>query len=94
MISITAEKKRQLRSQAHSLKPVVLLGSQGLTEAVHKEIDQVLHDHQLVKIRLVGEDREARQALSDEICSRHHAALIQRIGHIIVVFRPRPVADK
>ncbi len=86
--------KRKLRSQAHSLKPVVMLGNQGLTDNVQSEINQALNDHELIKIRIAGADKEDRNVIAQTICEKQGADLIQEIGHIIAVYRKNPDKHK
>lgn len=85
---ITSAQKKHLKGLAHKLKPFVIIGSHGLTQAVHDEIDQVLNDHELIKVRINAETREDRRAIATAICQTHEAALLQTIGHIIVIYRP------
>jgi RNA-binding protein len=66
---------------------VVIVGNGGLTTAVLKEIEVCLKVHELIKIRVIGDDRDARQALLGEICNRSGASPVQHIGKILVVFR-------
>ena len=86
--------KRELRRRGHALKPVVLVGSAGLSEAVVREIDLSLEHHELMKVRLGGVEREAKQRLISSICESCHAELVQSIGHIALIYRkqasPRP----
>ena len=82
--------KRFLKAQAHSLKPVVITGERGLTETVMAEIDNALNHHELIKVRINAEDREQREAMTAEIASTTGADTVQRIGHIVVLFRPSP----
>jgi putative YhbY family RNA-binding protein len=77
-----------LRSQAHGLKPVVLIGEAGLSETVVKEID-ALNAHSLIKVRVFGDDREARIEIYDTICADLNAAPIQHIGKLLVIYRPQ-----
>lgn len=79
--------KQQLKAKAHRLKPIVMIGSQGLTPAVHKEIARALDDHELIKIRISTEDRAEKQRIYQEICHKNDANPVQLIGHIAVVFR-------
>ena len=79
--------KRHLRGLAHHLKPVVMVGQQGLRPAVHEEIDHALDAHELIKVRVGAADRDERQALIGEIAARNRAELIQNIGHVAVFFR-------
>lgn len=93
MLSITPEQRRALKAAAHALKPVVLIGEQGLTESVLKEIERSLLAHELIKIRVFGDDRALRAAQLTEICSRLDAAPVQQIGKLLVVWRPAPESD-
>jgi RNA-binding protein len=86
-MALTTQYKQQLKAQAHNLKPVVLLGNNGLTTAVAAEIDRALHDHELIKIRIASEDREERQQLFKDACSKSNAELVQVIGKIGVLYR-------
>ena len=83
-----------LRGQAHGLDPVVLLGANGLTEAVLKEIDRALLAHELIKIRVPSDEREEREAIYAEIADRLNAARIQMIGKLLVLWRPNPEKTK
>ncbi len=85
---LTPKIKQQLKARAHKLKPVILIGNKGLTDAVHKEVDRALTDHELIKIRIPGNDRDLRRQLLDEICAQNKAELVQVIGSIGVIYRP------
>ena len=85
---------RELKRLAHSLKPVVMLGQQGLSENVHSEIDIALDVHELIKIKLAGADRDERVQLSRAIVTQHNANLIQLIGNIAIIYRPNPEKKK
>ncbi|MFN7087713.1 MAG: ribosome assembly RNA-binding protein YhbY [Burkholderiales bacterium] len=89
---LTPAERRTLRARAHHLQPVVMIGDAGLTTAVIREIDVNLKSHELIKIRVLGDDRRQRQQLLEEICGALEAAPVQHIGKILVVFRPRPQA--
>ena len=78
---------RYLRSLAHDLSPVVLLGNKGATEAVVKELNQALDIHELVKVKLSGGDKGERQAQIDTLTGGTQAEKIHQIGHVVVVFR-------
>lgn len=79
--------KQQLKAAAHKLKPVVMIGSNGLTPAIINEINRALNDHELIKIKIAGEDREQRKATVAEICQANHAELVQVIGRILIIYR-------
>lgn len=89
---LTPAERRALKARAHHLQPVVLVGDAGLTPAVLREIDVNLKSHELIKIRVFGDDRAARAALIDSVCTQLDAAAVQHIGKILVIFRPRPDA--
>ena len=93
-LSLSAEQRAELRSAAHALKPVVLVGAEGLTDAVLKEIEVHLAAHQLIKIRVFGDEREERIAIYEAICDQLNAAPIQHIGKLLVIWRPAQPAPK
>ncbi|WP_321794448.1 YhbY family RNA-binding protein [Caballeronia sp. J97] len=93
-LKLSPVERADLRSQAHALKPVVLVGAEGLTDAVLKEINVHLEAHQLIKVRVFGDEREARVAVYDEICDRLNAAPVQHIGKLLVIWRPEGAAPK
>lgn len=78
---------KQLRAIAHKLKPVVTIAGNGLSEGVISELDRALNDHELIKVKLAVGSREARTAISREICDRTGAELVQGIGNVVVILR-------
>ncbi|CAM0998932.1 ribosome assembly RNA-binding protein YhbY [Rhodanobacter sp. Root179] len=86
-MALSSSQIRYLRSLAHDLSAVVLLGNKGATEAVVKELNQALDIHELVKIKLSGGDKEERQAQIDVLTGGTGAEQIQQIGHVVVLFR-------
>jgi putative YhbY family RNA-binding protein len=93
-LKISSEQRADLRSQAHALKPVVIIGAEGLTDAVLAEIKVHLKAHQLIKIRVFGDEREERIAIYEEICDRLSAAPIQHIGKLLVIWKPEKVVSE
>jgi RNA-binding protein len=87
---LSKEQKLRLKKLVHHLKPVVLLGQHGLTDAVLNEIDIALGAHELIKVRLGGEDKEERKAMQEAICQRTGAEFIHAIGHVAAFFRRNP----
>ncbi|MFT4064213.1 YhbY family RNA-binding protein [Paraburkholderia sp.] len=87
-LKVSSDQRAELRSQAHALKPVVLVGAEGLTDAVLTEIKVHLAAHQLIKIRVFGDEREERLAIYEEICDTLNAAPIQHIGKLLVIWKP------
>ncbi|RYD20970.1 MAG: YhbY family RNA-binding protein [Spirochaetia bacterium] len=94
MLKLTPAERSELRSQAHGLKPVVLIGDAGLTPAVMKEIDAGLNVHGLIKVRVFGDDRDARLGMYETICAELGAAPVQHIGKLLVMFRPKKEDEK
>lgn len=81
--------RRELRRLAHPLRPVVALGGAGLTDAVVDAVDRALDDHELIKLRLVGE-REARRVLAEDVAARTRSALAGLVGRVAILYRPAP----
>lgn len=88
-MSIPSKTRQALKAKAHALKPVVLLGNQGVTDAVMKEINQALDHHELIKVRIPAENRDDRKAMVDVIATSTKAELVQSIGAISVFYRKR-----
>jgi RNA-binding protein len=88
-MQINERQRRHLKGLAHPLKPVILIGNAGLTDAVVAETIRALHDHELIKVRLPGLDREERDAALKLLAERTSSAYVTRIGHVAVLFRPR-----
>lgn len=91
MLNITVAQRLELKARAHSLKPIVIIGTGGLSPSVMEEIERSLKSHDLLKIRVMNDDREARDAMLQEICALLNAASVQHIGKILVVYRPLAV---
>lgn len=91
---LTNPQKRQLKALAHARKPVVIIGAQGVTPAVLREIQQALDHHELLKVRIHAANRLDREAMSAELCRQTGAFLVQRIGGVVTLFRPNPSASR
>ncbi|WP_298602435.1 ribosome assembly RNA-binding protein YhbY [Zoogloea sp.] len=89
MIELTPAQRRAFRAQAHHLHPVVSVSSNGLTPSVLKEIDHALQAHELIKIRVYGEDRAHRDSIMETVCAELQAAAVQHIGKTLVVWREK-----
>lgn len=89
-LNLTPAARAEFRSQAHALKPVILIGGDGLTDAVLAETDRALTSHQLIKVRVFGDDRETRIEAANTLCDQLNAGLVQHIGKLLVLFRPVP----
>ncbi len=89
-VSLTPRERAHLKGRAHALEPVVQVGNAGLTYKVAVEVDRALTAHELIKVRINGADRDARKALCEAIAARADAAEVQRVGKILVLWRPKP----
>lgn len=86
-MNLNKKQIQYLKGLAHSLKPVVLLGSNGLTEAVIAEIDYALNHHELIKVKIPTDDRETKQLIIDAIIRETEAVKVQTIGKTLVLYR-------
>jgi RNA-binding protein len=86
-MSLTPAQRRYLRGLAHPLKPVLLLGGKGVTPSVLAELEHALDDHELIKVKLTGEDREERSSALSQLLDASGAESVQTIGHIAVLYR-------
>lgn len=89
-IQLSVAERKAHRAEAHHLDPVVMIGNDGLTPAVKKETDAALNAHGLIKVRVLGDDREAREAIFQQLADDLNAAPIQHIGKLLVLWRPKP----
>jgi RNA-binding protein len=85
---LTIKQRQYLKGLAHNLEPVVMIGDKGLSESVIKEIETSVAAHELIKVRILGNDRDLRHALAAEICAKTNTALVQHIGKLLVIYRP------
>lgn len=88
--ALTPRERAHLKARAHALEPVVHTGSSGVTDALVAEVDRALTAHELIKVKVGGDDRKARVAAGDEICARTGATAVHRVGKIVILWRPRP----
>jgi RNA-binding protein len=89
-IQLTPAQRKEHRSGAHHLTPVVMIGNDGLTPAVIKEIHGALNAHGLIKVRVFSDDRDARASMLQTLADELGAAPIQHIGKLLVLWRPMP----
>lgn len=89
-MTLSNKQKQFLKSQAHDLKPIVMIGNHGLTEAVLVEIEQATAYHELIKIKISAEDRETKQLIIEAILRETKAFKVQNIGSILTIYKPSP----
>lgn len=87
IMTTSAQDKKHLRRIGHGLNPLVTIAGKGLTDNVIAELGRALDDHELIKVKLVVGDRDAKKALITEICAQTQAELVQSIGHVILLYR-------
>jgi len=87
-IALTNAQTRFLRGQAHGLKAILQVGGKGISQTLVDEVVAALEHHELIKVKIAAEDRDAREALARDLATRADAALVQRIGHVVILYRP------
>jgi len=87
-ISLTSKQKQYLKGLAHPLKPVIMIGANGLTEGVMAELELALEHHELIKVKIASEDRDERKAVIATIEQMAQAVAVQTIGKTLVLYRP------
>lgn len=87
MAALSIHERKRLRQIGHALNPVVMIGGQGLTENVIDETNRALNDHELIKVKIAGEDREARAQVIDELAQATGAEAVQKIGKIVLLYK-------
>jgi len=86
-MSSTPQEKKRYRSIGHKLRPVVTIAEKGLTDNVRKELNRALEEHELIKVKIAAGDRQAKNAIRDEMLELLGVECIQQIGHVILLFR-------
>ena len=89
-VALTPRERAHLKARAHALEPRVQVGQSGATDKVVAEIDRALTAHELIKVKILGDDREARREIADTVAERADAALVYSVGKVIVLWRPNP----
>lgn len=91
---LSKQERLALKARAHHLNPVVMVGQKGLTDAVIQETDAALRAHELIKVRVFGDEREERLAICEALCAAVDAQLVQHIGKLLVLYRKNEEEDK
>jgi RNA-binding protein len=89
-LTLTPRHRAQLKAKAHSLEALVHLGKTGLSEEVVRQTDLALAAHELIKVRLVDADRQSRAVMSEALADRTEAGIVQTVGRVLILWRPRP----
>ena len=93
-LHLTPAERKEKRGEAHHLDPVVIIGGDGLTDAIFKEADAGLNAHGLIKVRMFSDSRSDREAALAALADKLNAAPVQHIGKLLVLWRPMPEKDK
>ena len=88
--SLTPRQRADLKARAHALEPVVTVGQAGASDSVVAEVYRSLTAHGLIKVKLTGADRESRDGLAQTLSEATDAAIVQQVGRVLVLWRPRP----
>ncbi|MFT6834497.1 MAG: RNA-binding protein [Francisellaceae bacterium] len=86
-MTLEVKQRKNLKARAHILKPVVRIGEKGLTENVMAEIVIALEQHELIKIKIAGSDKDERKEISEEICQTLACDIVQSVGSVLVLYR-------
>ena len=89
-IQLTAKERSRLKARAHALEPNVSVGHAGATKAVITEVDRALTRHELIKVKVQLDDRDERKQVGDALAAGADAAVVHRVGKIVILFRPKP----
>jgi len=92
-VPLTTRERAHLKARAHKLEPLLQIGQAGLTDRMIAELDRTLTAHQLIKVKVKADDRAAREALCAEICERTDASAVQRVGNVLIMWRPNPETE-
>ena len=89
LMELSERQRKYLRGLGHALNPVLLIGQNGITPAVIAEAQRALHDHELVKVKFRGADRDARDSGLEDLAASTDSVLVQRIGHTALYYKRR-----
>jgi RNA-binding protein len=89
-VQLTARERSRLKAKAHSLEPNVSVGHAGATAAVIAEVERAIAKHELIKVRVQLDDRDERRQAGDDLAAATNAAVVHRVGKIVILFRPKP----
>ena len=89
-LTLTSRQRAHLKARAHALEPLVQIGHSGVQDSVVAAVDTALTAHELIKVKINDAEREERVEIADTLSERTGAAIVQRVGKVVVLFRPRP----
>lgn len=86
-MKLSESQKKHLRGLGHELKPLIMVGDAGLSEAVLTEFESTIAHHELIKVKVRSGDRDSRNEIIDNLCADGTTLLIQRIGNVALLYR-------
>ena len=89
-MKLTEKQRKHLRGLGHVLKPIVFIGRGGASDAVAAETVLALTDHELIKVRVTGMERDARDEALASLATRTGSEMVGRIGHVAILYRANP----
>lgn len=92
-LELTARQRARLKARAHALEPIIHIGKTGVQDALVAEADGVLASHEPIKVKVNDTDRERRASIGAALADRTGSAIVQRVGKIVVLHRPKPDTD-
>ncbi|MDX9722802.1 MAG: ribosome assembly RNA-binding protein YhbY [Myxococcota bacterium] len=87
---LTGKQRRYLRSLAHALRPLVMVGHEGASDGVVASVDAALADHELIKVKVLNNYSGNLGELARHIAKGTSSSLVQQVGRVLVFFRPDP----
>lgn len=93
-LTLTSRQRAHLKARAHALEPLVQIGHSGVQDSVVAAVDTALTAHELIKVKINDAERDERVEIADTLSERTGAAIVQRVGKVVVLFRPRPEDDE
>jgi RNA-binding protein len=89
-LTLTSRQRVHLKARAHALEPIVQIGKTGVQDSVVAAVDTALTAHELIKVKINDAERDEREEIAETLATRTGAAIVQRVGKIVVLWRPRP----
>jgi RNA-binding protein len=86
-MELSNNRKKEMRTIGHNLKPIIMIAEKGVTDAIDTELERALNDHELIKLKININDPEYRKNLASDICIKHQAVLVQQIGKVALIYR-------
>jgi putative YhbY family RNA-binding protein len=88
-VALTPRQRAELKARAHALEPAVYVGKAGVQDSIVLEVDRALTAHELIKMK-IDADRDERESMAEIVADRTGATVVQRVGKVVVFWRPRP----